>query len=142
MTDIAELSAQECRTLLEADVVGRVAFTTPHGPRIVPINYVIHEDTIEFRTTSYSELATYAPGATVAFEIDHLDREHHRGWSIIVIGLCERVERSGSHAEPHEGGPEPWSGGHRPMLLRVSLSQVTGRRVGGDHWPHPVVPHV
>ena len=40
----------------------------------------------------------------------------------------------------HDGpGPEPWAGGFRPMWLRLEWRELTGRRVGGPHWPHPVV---
>ena len=139
---MVELSAEECRELLRDDVVGRIAFSTPHGPRIVPVNYTVGEGVLDVRTTSYSELATYAPGASVAFEIDHLDREHRRGWSVVVLGRCERVnEQSGAVFEQPADGPEPWVGGHRTLLLRIWADQVSGRRVGGSHWPHPAVPH-
>jgi uncharacterized protein len=145
MDEVVALSVDECRDLLRRDVVGRVAFTTPRGPRIVPVNYVVRDGVLEVRTTAYSELATYAPDATVAFEIDHLDREHHRGWSVIVLGRCERVlDQSaaavrGQSDQPGDG-PEPWAGGNRPLVLRVHADEVSGRRVGGEHWPHPVVP--
>lgn len=141
MAEIVELTPRECTELLGDDVVGRVAFVTPHGPRIVPVNYVLREGVLEMRTTSYSELATYAPGTMVAFEIDHLDRQHQRGWSVVVHGECERVvDQSAAVFDQPGDGAEPWAGGTRPMLLRVHPAEVTGRRVGGTHWPHPAVP--
>lgn len=143
MDEIVELTPEECAELLRDDVVGRIAFCTPHGARIIPLNYVVRDDVLEFRTTSYSELATYAPGTQIAFEIDHLDREHHRGWSVVVHGECERVmEESTAIFDEPGGEPEPWAGGVRPLLLRLHPSQMTGRRVGGSHWPHPVVPRL
>lgn len=142
MNEIVELTTDECAELLRDDVVGRVAFNTPHGPRIIPVNYLVRDGVLEFRTTSYSELATYAPGNPVAFEIDHLDREHHRGWSVVVHGECERVMDQSSAVFDQPGdSPEPWAGGPRPLLLRLHPAEITGRRVGGSHWPHPVVPH-
>lgn len=141
MDQIVDLTAEECLDLLGTDVVGRLAFNTPRGPSIVPVNYTVRQDLVEVRTTSYSELATYAPGARVAFEVDHLDREHRRGWSVVVHGTCERVvDESGAVFEHPGGEPEPWAGGHRTMILHVPTTEVTGRRVGGSHWPHPVVP--
>ena len=62
MDEVVVLSEAECRDLMETDTVGRVAFVTPAGPRIVPVNYALHGETIEMRTTSYSELAVYGPG--------------------------------------------------------------------------------
>lgn len=139
--EVAELTPAECRDLLERDVVGRVAFMTPRGPRIVPVNYAVHDDALEIRTTAYSELGTYGAGERVAFEIDHLDREHHRGWSVVVLGACERVlEETAAVFDQPADGPEPWIGGRRTMLLRLPLQEMSGRRVGGVHWPHPVAP--
>ncbi|WP_162794567.1 pyridoxamine 5'-phosphate oxidase family protein [Nocardioides houyundeii] len=143
MDDIVELTDQECHELLRVDVVGRVAFVTPQGPRIVPVNYVVSDAGLELRTTPYSELATYAPESPVAFEIDHLDREQGRGWSVVVHGDCERVldDAAAAFEEPGKD-PGPWAGGRRPLWLRVVVAEITGRRVGGEHWPHPVVPRL
>jgi len=143
MDEVTELSLDECRALLRGDVVGRVAFTTPHGPRIVPVNYTVQDGVLEIRTTSYSELATNAPGATVAFEIDHLDRELRSGWSVVVLGLCERaLDPSAAVFDPPVDLPAPWAGGNRPLLLRITAQDVTGRRVGAEDWAHPTVADV
>lgn len=135
MSEFVELSEQECRELLGSDVIGRVAFNTPAGPRIVPVNFVVEADAVEWRTTAYSELATYATDQRVAFEVDHLDRERRRGWSVIALGVCTRVD-----VFDDEGAdPEPWAAGNRQARLRLEWSEISGRRVGGQHWPHPVV---
>ena len=139
MDSAVELSAAECRDLLATDVIGRVAFSTTAGPRIVPVNYRLIEDGLEFRTTPYSELATFAPGEPIAFEIDHFDGEHRRGWSVIALGVCQRMDEPTSSADDDDDAREPWAGGHRPVVLRLPWSELTGRRVGERHWPHPVV---
>jgi len=140
MDEVVELSVAECRDLLATDSVGRVAFVTPSGPRIIPVNYVLAGDALELRTTAYSELATYAPGTEIAFEIDQLDSERRRGWSVVAHGVCERVDAPHSGSLHRDGPlPEPWAGGVRPLLLRLPWRELTGRRVGGVHWPHPVV---
>ncbi|MCW2792486.1 MAG: hypothetical protein JWO76_1584 [Nocardioides sp.] len=141
MDALVELTTAECRELLETDTVGRIAFVTPSGPRIVPVNYALVGDAIEARTTIYSELARFAPGQPVAFEIDHLDSEHRRGWSVVVHGTCEELEEPNAPEREAERvrEPEPWAGGERPVWLRLRWDELTGRRVGGSHWPHPVV---
>ncbi|MFZ2502625.1 MAG: pyridoxamine 5'-phosphate oxidase family protein [Nocardioides sp.] len=134
-----DLSDVECRELLASDVIGRVAFVTPQGPRIMPINYVVSGETIEFLTTGYSEVAVYGVGAEVVFEIDHIDNTNKSGWSVIAHGTLERHENPSETAlRAHGDGPIPWAGGHRPLLLVLAWRELTGRRVGA-HWPHPVV---
>ncbi len=140
MDELVELSLAECRDLLLTDTVGRVGFVTPAGPRIVPVNYVLAGDAIELRTKADTELAVYAPGHEIAFEIDQLDSERRRGWSVVAHGVCERIETPNA-GTPHRAGPEPepWAGGERRVWLRLPWHELTGRRVGGTHWPHPVV---
>src|SRR4051812_20203936 len=59
MAEPVELTVDECVDLLNGGVFGRVALSTPVGPRIVPVNYAMYGDDIVFRTTPYSELGTY-----------------------------------------------------------------------------------
>lgn len=108
MTEPTELSSAECLELLEAGVIGRVAMSTPTGPRIVPVNYTVHRGAIVFRTSSYSELATYGLVTDLAFEIDDLDYQSRLGWSVVAIG---RV--SGSTTRTRSGRSVP-SGSRSP----------------------------
>jgi nitroimidazol reductase NimA-like FMN-containing flavoprotein (pyridoxamine 5'-phosphate oxidase superfamily) len=141
MDEAVELSNRECRELLETDSVGRVGFVTPFGPRIVPMNYGLAGDAVELRTSIYTELARFAPGQLIVFEIDHLDSERRRGWSVVAHGRCTELEEPHvpERAEERVREPEPWAGGERQVWLRLPLDELTGRRVGGIHWPYPVV---
>lgn len=133
MNEPIELMQEECLALLNGGVVGRVAMATPRGPRIVPVNYAMHGDAVVFRTTPYSELGTYGRNADLAFEIDHLDYEHHQGWSVVALGRCTAVE------DPEElqqirrvWDPTPWAGGRRHLYLRLRWRELSGRRIGAD----------
>jgi hypothetical protein len=126
-----EMTVEECVTLLRRGVVGRVALSTPMGPRIVPVNYTAGEDFVVFRTTPYSELGTYGWNADLAFEIDSLDYESRQGWSVVAIGRAEQVQ------DPDEVGriraqsdPSPWVGGRRHLYIRLRWRDVSGRRLG------------
>lgn len=139
---MVELSEDECRTLLAGQPVGRVAFVVGDAPRIVPVNFVLREGWVEFRTTSYSELATHAPGHPVAFEVDSFDPDQASGWSVLVTGHCERVmEDFGSvFSSTGESAATPWAGGRRPMVLRIEVTHLSGRHVGRGDWHHPEAP--
>lgn len=130
---VVRLDAETCRDLLVTDSVGRVAFTTPTGPRIVPVNFVVSGNAVVFRTGCYTELAAYGPGERLAFEIDHLDNERRRGWSVIALGRGERAP------ETEEADPQPWAEGEKSILMRLAWETLTGRRIGGRLWPFPVV---
>jgi hypothetical protein len=128
-----ELSLAECLDLLHDGEVGRVGLCTPTGPRIVPVNYAMHDRDILVRTAAHSQLATYALNSDVAFEIDHLDRQRHRGWSVVATGHALPV------SDPEEvldirrrWEPRPWADGPRTLFLKISLRDITGRRLGDD----------
>jgi uncharacterized protein len=136
-----ELTVEECLELLEGGVVGRVALATPVGPRIVPLNYAMHEQAIVFRTSPYSELGTYGWNTDLAFEIDQLDFDHHQGWSVVAVGRAQLVD------DPDEvrriradWDPRPWAGGQRNLYMKLVWRQLTGRRLGGDWTRESMMP--
>ncbi len=133
MNEPVELTVDECLDLLHAGVLGRVALSTPMGPRIVPVNYAMHDDAIVFRTTPYSELGTYGWNTDLAFEIDHVDYDRHQGWSVVAIGRASLVEDPGDlHAIRSAMDPAPWAGGRRHLYIRLVWRDLTGRRIGTD----------
>jgi nitroimidazol reductase NimA-like FMN-containing flavoprotein (pyridoxamine 5'-phosphate oxidase superfamily) len=135
MSDPEELSAAKCLELLRGAIVGRVAFTVPQGPRIVPVNYTTVDDAIVFRTTPESLLGRHA-AAPLAFEIDHIDYADRKGWSVVATGVGELVDDLPGLAEGHDfWNPRPWAGGERLRYVRLPWTELTGRRLGGG-WTH------
>jgi uncharacterized protein len=132
MKEPMELTVNECLDLLSGGVVGRVAFSTRGGPRIVPVNYAMCDDGIVFRTSPYSELGSHGPGSEAAFEIDHLEYDRQQGWSVVALGRLEAL--SPDEVDDLIGGREarPWAGGHRNFYLKLAWREVSGRRLGND----------
>ena len=125
-----ELTYIECRDLIARTAVGRVAFGTPYGLRVVPVAYTVHDDAIVFRTAPYTELGRYAPGTGVAFEIDSLDQVTGTGWSVVAVGElvavddAEELSRIRSSADP-----APWVSGLRHLYLALRWRDLSGRRL-------------
>jgi nitroimidazol reductase NimA-like FMN-containing flavoprotein (pyridoxamine 5'-phosphate oxidase superfamily) len=132
MSDLVELPREKCEELLRASIVGRVAFTTAEGPEVVPVNYTTVGDAVVFRTSPYSQLGRQASGTPLAFEIDHIDYDDHKGWSVIAYGVGELVEDT-SELQEVTGfwNPKPWAGGARPLYVRLRWKRLSGRRIGG-----------
>lgn len=133
MSPITELPLRECMELLSAGQVGRVAMSTPTGPRIVPVNYKLHDGDIVFRTTPNSLLGTYGGDSQLAFEIDDIDEQAREGWSVVALGKARRVDDMNEISRIWvSGDPEPWADGNRNLYLRLFVLEISGRRVGGD----------
>ena len=70
---LIELDRAECLELLAAKSVGRIAYVGDTGPRILPVNYILSEDCVIFRTVPDGEIFRYALNSTCAFEIDETE---------------------------------------------------------------------
>jgi nitroimidazol reductase NimA-like FMN-containing flavoprotein (pyridoxamine 5'-phosphate oxidase superfamily) len=136
MREPRELTEKECRDLLGAGGVGRVALAAPDGPHIVPVNYAVHDDSVVFRTTPYSVLGTHGWRTRLAFEVDHVDHERWRGWSVVAAGPGEMIEDADELAAIQTfWDPRPWAGGNRLLYLRLRWDRLTGRQIGAGWTP-------
>jgi uncharacterized protein len=132
MNELVELSYEKCEELLRASIVGRVGFQTEHGPRIVPVNYTTVGNAVIFRTTPYSQLGAHAAGNPLAFEIDHIDYDDHKGWSVLAVGIGEWVEDTAElEASTPFWNPKPWVGGARVLYIRMPWTELVGQQPRG-----------
>lgn len=133
-----EISYEECRELLCAREIGRIAVSTADGPHIVPLNYTVVEDSIVVRTTPFSVVATYGRNTKVAFEIDQFDDVRQLGWSVVARGRGDVVTDPAEIDEIRRiCAPHPWADGARNLYFRIRWSELTGRRLSGAQ---PVAP--
>jgi len=126
---LEDLELSECRRLLVSFNVGRLGYSTPDEQRIVPLNYVVADEHIVFRTSSDNDIARFAPGRPVAFEVDEMDGFLQSGWSVLACGTADELPRASLRAMDAGETPEPWATGVRPLYLRIPLTRLTGRRV-------------
>jgi hypothetical protein len=126
---LEELEPWECRFLLSSTHVGRLAYVTDEGPRVVPMNYVIVGDALVFRTSLHNEAAQFSCGRQVAFEVDRTDEFLQTGWSVLVPGVAEEVTVRILQSLDVGRTPDPWPAGMRSLLLYIPLTAATGRRI-------------
>jgi nitroimidazol reductase NimA-like FMN-containing flavoprotein (pyridoxamine 5'-phosphate oxidase superfamily) len=129
-SEFRAISPRQCQELLQSQSVGRVAWQAADGPQILPVTYIWHDATIIFRTSPYGVLSELIRPTEVALEIDELDQNNHRGWSVVVHGRAQGV------AEPDQlvrlwtvGGVVPWASGVRNVFIQITPHKVTGRVV-------------
>jgi nitroimidazol reductase NimA-like FMN-containing flavoprotein (pyridoxamine 5'-phosphate oxidase superfamily) len=130
MSDPMQLSYWQCESILRAEDLGRIAFSAPDGPHIVPINYSVVDEAIIVRTSPDSLLAAHGCGVTVAFEVDYIDHTYRRGCSVVARGDMEIVADPAEVAHIHRvWEPRPWAGGARHLLLRLRWRELSGRQL-------------
>lgn len=130
---IRTLSENECLSLLSTTTVGRVAFSSVEGPELVPVNFVLIDRTIYFRTLPDGFLSQLSRGNDgVAFGIDFHDDTSLEGWNVTIKGPASQVEdRATINLVLGHSQLRPWAGGVRPLMIRIEIRSISGRRVSG-----------
>ena len=135
------LPYDECLALLEANQVGRIAFTTEGWPAVFPVNYRLVQTGdrvwIALRTRP-GNVIERAP-LKVAFQVDGVDTLHHQGWSVLARGTLHHVDSESSEARDLFD-PHPWILAERDSWLTIDAFIISGRRLHGAepewafHW--------
>ncbi|MGG5175916.1 pyridoxamine 5'-phosphate oxidase family protein [Pseudarthrobacter sp. J1763] len=137
--NIERLSPEECWDLLGSTTVGRLAVIVDNHPEIFPVNYVLDQNSIVFRTASGTKLwATLSDPC--AFEIDGYDPHTEQAWSVVARGKSELMLDHGEKANADELHLEPWQPGRKNHYLRLNLEAISGRRFTTNHpdiWTTP-----
>ena len=123
------LTEDQSLDLVRQEDFGRVGVTVAALPAIFPVNYVVLDDRIVFRTGYGTKLSAAATNAVVAFEVDARDEATRSGWSVLIVGMAEEVHDVGLALRVAASGLEPDADGRRGHLVRIHPELITGRRI-------------
>ena len=130
-TWLEHLGVDECWRLLAGTQVGRLGVIYDSAPEIYPINHVIDERTIVFRTDPGNKLHGLVRTPAVCYEVDAIDPAAETGWSVLVKGHAAEVTDPGEQQRLDELPLTFWSLGPKEHWIRITADEVTGRRL----WP-------
>jgi nitroimidazol reductase NimA-like FMN-containing flavoprotein (pyridoxamine 5'-phosphate oxidase superfamily) len=123
------LDRSECLRLLGTVPIGRVAFVIDAMPSVQPVNFVLHNGQIVFRTSPGSKLAAAMRNTVVAFEVDEYDSAQHVGWSVTAVGRSSMVADRERRRELALLPLQPWAPGERDHFVMISPAVLHGRRI-------------
>lgn len=123
---ITVLSASECWDLLASRTLGRLVTSVDGQPEIFPINYVVQNRTVLFRTAPGTKLVSTAINNHVLFEAD--DHNVAEGWSVIVKGMARSLRSNEEIAEAERAQLLPWVATVKEHYVRIVPVSVSGRR--------------
>ncbi|MEB3982057.1 pyridoxamine 5'-phosphate oxidase family protein [Mycobacterium sp. 663a-19] len=127
MTDdpVTILSEDESWRRLGGVALGRLVTSFAGEPEIFPVNFVVQDRTVLFRTSEGTKLFSAVANNTVLFEAD--DHETADGWSVIVRGRARRLRTEAEIAEAERAQLIPWTATPKVHYVRVTPSEITGR---------------
>ncbi len=122
------LDADTCWELLRANEVGRLAVSILDHPDIFPVNYVVDEDAVVFRTAEGTKLAAAVLGRAVAFEVDGYDPGSGEAWSVVIKGAAREIERMQDVFAALDLPLFPWHASPKHRFVRIEPQDLSGRR--------------
>ena len=127
-----ELSPARCGELLRSHCRGRVAWTAPDGPQILPVSYAMLDRRIILRTSPYGLLSQLVERQTVAFEVEELQADSTAGWTVLVRGTVQELDRANLQVgRVVLDNVTAWGPGSRALLLAITAGSVSGREFHG-----------
>lgn len=125
------LGADECWRLLATTTIGRLGVLVDSAPEIFPVNFGILDDTIVFRTDRGTKHRAVRRSPSVCFQVDRIDEQGRRGWSVLVKGHAEEVDPR-DLPDDHDS-VAPWTVSDGSMWIRIVPEAITGREIGRSH---------
>ena len=134
------LDVTECLRLLRSAQVGRLGIAIMNAPDIFPVNFVIDDDTVVFRTAEGTKFAAAVLGTAVAFEVDGYDPDVGEAWSVVLKGQAVEIEGMYELFDAEELPLFPWHNSPKYRFVRIQSDEITGRRFRVD--PTIADPHL
>lgn len=128
-TAVRQLEEAECLDRLAAATVGRVAFVTPQGLQVIPVNYRLARPVLMLSTTPGSSLAQLGEmGASVTFEVDYHGEDFALAWSVLMQGTLRTLDQAGRRRLAELQPPlRPWPGEAATSHLEFVPRHFSGR---------------
>ena len=123
---VSILSESECWKLLSSTALGRLVTSVDGQPDIFPVNFVVQDRTVLFRTAEGAKLVSAAINKSVLFEADAHDAVE--GWSVIVKGMARTLNTDEEIDEAERAQLLPWTATVKEHWVRIRPLSITGRR--------------
>lgn len=119
------LSADENWNLLGGVALGRLVTNFAGEPEIFPVNFVVQDRTVLFRTAEGTKLFSAVANHAVVFEAD--DHNLVQGWSVIVRGRARLLKADADIQYAERAQLLPWTATRKPHYVRITPTEITGR---------------
>jgi len=122
------LTIEKCFSLLATVPIGRVGLSVNALPVVLPVNFVVVDGDVVFRTVVGTKFHAAAAGAVVAFEADGWAPSGQSGWSVAIQGQAEVVSDAAEIERLAGLTSDSWAlDGAADRFVRIRAVSVTGR---------------
>lgn len=122
---VTVLTEAECWEKLASHHVGRIVTNVGEVIDVVPLNYVVDNGTIVFRTGEGSKLSQLTVNNSVILQVD--DYTSETGWSVVLRGTARRLETSEEVFAADQLSLKPMVATLKFNYVRIKAQSLTGR---------------
>ena len=126
------LSEAECYELLAVATVARIAFASPTGIKVLPVNYRLGDGRRLFVNTAAHGTICRLAGANspAAFEVDYHATDFTRAWSVLMNGALALLDAAASTAYGQlRLPPVPWPDLGSSITIQFVPETISGRHL-------------
>lgn len=127
--DATVLTESECFQHLSQVSLGRIAVSIDALPVILPVRFVLSNDSVIFPTVAGSKFDAATAGTVIAFQADEQDPFSGNYWSVLLQGIASSAGDSPGDvlngAFPLESRPDLQ---RKLNMVRIESTIVSGRR--------------
>ena len=122
---ITVLDDNEAWNLLSSVALGRLVTSFGGQLEIFPVNFVVQNGAVLFRTAEGTKMFTTVMNEKVLFEAD--DHTTAEGWSVIIRGTARMLNAADEIHEAEQSGLMPWVPTEKLRFVRVTPSEISAR---------------
>jgi nitroimidazol reductase NimA-like FMN-containing flavoprotein (pyridoxamine 5'-phosphate oxidase superfamily) len=122
------LNHEQCWSLLGSVEVGRLAVAAAGDIDIFPLNFVVNDHTIVFRSAEGTKLVEVVLAGRVAFEVDGYEPERGRAWSVVCKGEAQMLDKWDDIYAAQDLPLFPWNHSPKERFVRITPYEMSGRR--------------
>jgi nitroimidazol reductase NimA-like FMN-containing flavoprotein (pyridoxamine 5'-phosphate oxidase superfamily) len=123
--EVVALDDRECWEHLAQQELGRLVTHVGDVIDIFPVNYIVDDESLLFRTAEGSKLFEIIVASDVLFEVD--DYTETEAWSVVVRGNAHPQETSAEVERADGLGLKPWIPTLKYVYVRIQPDSLSGR---------------
>ncbi|NKR95893.1 pyridoxamine 5'-phosphate oxidase family protein [Rhodococcus hoagii] len=123
---VTTLTEQECLDLLATERLGRLIVVSGDRPDVYPVNYVVHDGKIYFRSAEGDKLTELTLRPMTTFQVDHADATS--GWSVVIRGIARTLVRFDEINDAEELDLQSWVPTEKFNFVEIRPTESHGRR--------------
>ncbi len=122
------LTEDECWQLLASASLGRLAMSVSGEVEIFPVNHMVKDRAVYFRSAEGTKLIEVIIAGDVAYESDGIEPDRSSAWSVVVKGPAEVLDRFDDVYQAQDLGIRSWTDSAKERFVRIRPTSITGRR--------------